>query len=154
MDYDFNNKNLPNYTQYHKRSPNETLGTCEIENQLQQFIDKYKLLESEDPDKEYVDKEELDQRIATIVQQNERVQTHIIVFKWFNLLELYDSKHKTVKLYYYANVKDLDTNDMFGELALNNNQRRAGRVVCTEDSVFCTLQKKDYRHAMEATIRK
>ena len=31
MDYDFKNKNLPNYTQYHKRNPNEALGTCEIE---------------------------------------------------------------------------------------------------------------------------
>lgn len=44
----------------------------------------------------------------------------------------------------FTSIKQLGKGEFFGELALINNQRRAAKVVCMEDTMFGTLQKREY----------
>jgi CRP-like cAMP-binding protein len=45
----------------------------------------------------------------------------------------------------------------FGELALSQGLslqgKRAARVVCEEDCVFCTMDKKDFKDAIEHNLK-
>ena len=57
----------------------------------------------------------------------------------------------------FQEIKTMEKGKYFGELALSqglsSRGKRAARVICAEDSVFCTMDKKDYKDAVEYNLK-
>ena len=75
------------------------------------------------------------------------------LYDYFNsTLKVFDRKTQVLELMTYKEVNVLGKGKYFGEVALNKNLRRNARIDCKEKSVFCTLEKEQYKEAVEKTL--
>ena len=64
------------------------------------------------------------------------------------------SNKKTVTLSWFKTVQKLPAGASFGERALLKNEDRAATIVCSKDTTFATLHRRDYNAIIGAAQKK
>lgn len=81
--------------------------------------------------------------------------THLKIYDFINTkVSHFNHKTSSFKIKHFKNVKELETGQCFGELALINDKPRAARIVTTESTVFGILAKYDYKKAVHLNMKR